>query len=81
MKINITVNDLLLEKVDAISEKNFMSRSAFISLCLNEKIKQDEIMEGINLLKEVIKKIKECGNLDEDDKGKIEKFELLANLL
>lgn len=47
-KINITVPDTLLEKVDAYAEKNAMTRSGLIQLAMSQYIQAQEMMPNLN---------------------------------
>lgn len=47
-KINITVPDTLLEKVDAYAEKNAMTRSGLIQLAVSQYLQAQEMMPNLN---------------------------------
>jgi metal-responsive CopG/Arc/MetJ family transcriptional regulator len=48
MKIQISIDDRLLERVDKYADENYMSRSGFASLAMSQYLNQNDML---NLLK------------------------------
>lgn len=46
MRLNINLDEELIRKVDEVAKKMYVSRSAYISFALSEKLRNDEIAEN-----------------------------------
>lgn len=58
MRYNVNLSEELIEKVDKKAASMYMSRSAFISMCLSERLQRDEMLE---CMPEMLAVIKEYG--------------------
>lgn len=47
MRINITMDDDLIKKVDEVAKKMYVSRSAYIAFAVSQKMQQDSLMENM----------------------------------
>lgn len=56
-KINITLDDVLVEQLDALAEKLHLSRSAVISVSLSEYLEKKTVLENWPQFVEAISKI------------------------
>jgi len=81
MKVNITINNNLMNKVDNLAKCNYMSRSAFISAVLNERVKRENILNTVKMLKDLLVKIEEKNGGDEEIKKEIDRFVGFVDLL
>lgn len=45
MKVTISIDDALMERIDNYADENFMSRSGFITFACNEYLKQQEVFK------------------------------------
>lgn len=72
MKVNVTINDELLAKIDKKSDEMFMSRSGFISLACSEKLQSLEAVELLAEMTAAFKAIAVQGAVDEDTVAKLE---------
>lgn len=71
MKVNITLNDELLEKIDKKADDMFMSRSGFIALSCTEKLQNMEAVEMLGQMTAAFKAIAATGTVDEETQVKI----------
>lgn len=55
MRYNVNLSEDLIEKVDKKAASLYMSRSAFISMCLSERLQRDELLEQMPEMLAVIK--------------------------
>lgn len=55
MRVNINMDEELVKKVDEVAEKMFVSRSAYISFAVSQKLKSDEAMDNLPNFIQVIK--------------------------
>lgn len=61
IRVNATINDGVLAKIDEYAEKNFLNRSAAISILCMNAIKQEEMMDASIKLSKMMDK---DGNLN-----------------
>ena len=80
-KINITLNDELLERADAEADKNYMTRSGFISLCVTKQLNEAEIVNAISRLSNAVDRIACEGSVDEDTLRELEDFQRFSNFI
>lgn len=62
MRINISMNEDLVKKIDELAEQMHISRSAYISVSVFQKMQQDE---AISNMPKVIEAVKEAVLLDQ----------------
>lgn len=54
MRVNVNINEDLLTKIDAAARKLHVSRSAYISLAVSDKLRQEEVLSSFpEMLKQV----------------------------
>ena len=56
-KVNISMDDELLKKMDECADARYMSRSTFISMCITDKITQIEAVKTLSLVADTLEKI------------------------
>lgn len=81
MKLNITLNDELLKRIDTYAKRNYLSRSGLIAQCCTQFLNAQELTLAMTDLSFAVKKIAENGEVDEDTKQQIEDFERIVRLL
>lgn len=47
MRINVNLSEDLIKKIDEKAKSLYLSRSAYISMCLGEKLQFDEVIESM----------------------------------
>lgn len=65
-KINISIDDELLAKIDKLAEENYTSRSGFICIGMNEFVQHKEITSAIKSMSYSFAKIASNGSLDDE---------------
>ena len=81
VKINITLDENLLNDVDDYCDENYMSRSALISMSLVQVINQQKIIDSLRDASIAIKKASEVGHIDEETRKTLEDFQALSRLM
>lgn len=71
MKVNITLNDDLLEKIDKKADEMFMTRSGFVAMCCTKELQNMEAVEMLGQMTVAFKAIAAKGTLDEETQLKI----------
>ena len=81
MKVQISVDEKLMERVDRYADENYMSRSGLITLALTEYLNQKDFMLMMKDMSLVLKKIAESGTVDHEVMEQLEDFERVCKLL
>lgn len=59
MKINVNLDESLVKKIDERAKAMYISRSAYISTALSEKLRQDELVANLPKMFDTFEKIKD----------------------
>ena len=81
VKINITIDENLLNDVDDYCDKNYLNRSALISTSLIQVINQQKIIDSLRDASIAIKKASEVGHIDDETRKTLEEFQALSRLM
>lgn len=81
MKINISLDEELVKRIEAYSDANYMSRSGFISLACTQYLAQADVVTAIKTLTLALQKIADTGAVDSETMQQLEDFQRLAKLL
>lgn len=81
MKINITLNDDLLSRIDQYADSNYMSRSGLISLATTQFLNAAEVTTAIRDMAVCMRKIADTGTVDHETMEQLEDFERLSKML
>lgn len=80
-KINVSLDDKLLERIDTFADDNYMSRSGLISFACTQFINSNELMALIKEMAFNIRKIADTQKVDEETLKQLESFEIMAKML
>ena len=80
-KINISIDDELLERADKYTKKLYTSRSGLISIALASYMNSQEVIYAVNDLALAIRKIADQGDIDEEIMQQLKDFEKMSRLL
>lgn len=80
MKINVSMDDGLLQRVDDYADQMYMSRSGLISFACVQYLNQVELMRSIKELSVTMRKIADSGEIDDESKRMLEDFERISKL-
>ena len=81
VKVQITLEDTLLNSLDSYCEKNYINRSAALSFMASQFLMQQQLMDSLSDLSYAIKLCAEKGELDSETEKKVKEFELLAKIV
>lgn len=81
MKVQISVDDKLMERVDAYADENYMTRSGLITLACTQFLNQAETLKAIVDMSICLNKIAEKGTVDEDTMRELEDIERICRML
>lgn len=81
MKLQISLDDKLVDRIDRYAEDNYMSRSGLISFATSQYLNQNELMGLIKDMSLAMHKIAESGSLDDNSIKQLDDFERTLKLL
>ncbi len=81
MKINVSIDDELVARVDKYAEANYMSRSGLISQALNQYLSSKEAVMRLSEITLAMQKIADNNEITEDQKREIEDWQRLARMI
>lgn len=74
-KVNISIDDGLLKRVDDYAAENYTSRSGVFTMAANEFLSQRDYLLFVKKLSFALDKIAETNTLSEEDKKLLEDFQ------
>lgn len=80
-KVQISIDDKLLERIDNYADENYISRSGLISMGMCDYLNSKETMRLIKNLGVAVQKIADQGTVDEETMRQIEDFERLCKIV
>lgn len=81
MKVNVSLDDDLMKRIDDFADRNYMSRSGLLSLAATQFLNTNEMVLAINDMAVSMRKIADSGTLDHETIEQLEDFERLARLI
>lgn len=81
MKVQITLDDALMERVDAYADENYMSRSGLLSLAITQFLNASDVTKSIKEMAVCMRKIADTGTVDHEVMEQLEDFERLSKML
>lgn len=81
MKVNVTLNDDLLARVDQYADENGMTRSGLIAVALGDYLSARELTSAIKSIAFTMQDIAAKGEVDEEAQKQLDDFQRLVNLL
>lgn len=81
MKVNVTLDDKLMERVDAYANENYMSRSGLISFACTQFLNQNDAIRSIKEMGYLMKKIADNGSVDEETLKQLEDIERVCSFI
>lgn len=80
-KVQISIAEDLLKRIDTYAKSNYMSRSGFISMATTQQLNNFEIMRVINEIVFLLRKISENGKISKEQSKQLEDIELVMKML
>lgn len=81
MKINISLDDELVKRIEEYADRNYMSRSGCISFACTQFLNQADAVRAVKDLSVTMRKIADAGKVDNQTLEELEDFERIANML
>lgn len=81
MKVQISVDDELMKRVDVFADDNYMSRSTLFTIAVTQYINAQDVTRAIKEMAVAMKKIADTGKVDHETMEELEDFQRLANML
>jgi metal-responsive CopG/Arc/MetJ family transcriptional regulator len=81
MKVTISLDDELMNRVDDYASKIYMSRSGFVSLACSQYLNNAQAILAVQDLAFSMRKIADMGYIDEETKLQLEDFSRLSEIL
>lgn len=79
-KINISIDDELLKRLDNVADKNYMSRSGLVSAACVQYINSSELLLAVKDMSLCMRRIADNGEIDEDTKNKLAELETFCKV-
>ena len=81
MKVQISLDDELMNRLDACADENYMTRSGLISLACVQYLNQQEAFHLVRQMSVTLQKIAETGCVDTDTRRELDDYERLCRLI
>ena len=81
IKVNITLDEELMRRVDEYAEENYLNRSSLVSLATTQFLNAADVTKAIKEMAFAMRKIADSGEIDEQNKRDLEDFERLSKML
>ena len=81
MKLQISMDDKLVERIDRYADENYMTRSGLITLATSQYLNSNDVILLVKDISLAIRKIADNGDVDVETVEKLEDFERLCKLL
>ncbi len=81
MKLQISLDDELVKRLDSYAEKNYMTRSGLISFSVTQYLNQSEVLMAVSDVSVAFKKIAEKGTIDQETLEQLEDFDRLCRMM
>ena len=81
IKINFTIDEELSARLDKFCEDNYLTRSSFLSLAVNDYLNARDASRAIKDMALSMRKIADSGSVDPATRRDLEDFERMAKML
>lgn len=81
MKVQITLDDALMERLDAYADENYMTRSGLVSLAVTQYLNANDVTKAVKEMAVCMRKIADNGIVDHETMKQLEDFERLSKIL
>lgn len=81
MKVQISVDDELMKRVDTFADENYMSRSTLFTIAVTQYVNAQDVTKAIKEMAVAMKKIADTGKVDHKVMEELEDFQRLAKML
>lgn len=81
VKIQVTLEQDLLDRIEAYAERNGLSRSSMMAYAATQLMRTDEAISSMASVAASMRRIADSGEISEQDRKQLEQFEAMASLL
>lgn len=81
IKVNITLDEELMRRVDEYAEENYLNRSSLVSLATTQFLNAADVTKAIKEMAFAMRKIADNGEIDDETRRELEDFERLSRML
>jgi len=81
MKVQISMDDALMAKVDEAADEMYTSRSGFVTMAVTQVLMTREAINAVKTMSIAIRKIADTGEIDDATRHQIEDFERMAKMI
>lgn len=81
MKVQISLNDDLLARIDKCAKENYLNRSAFLSIASTQYLNSLEMVSALRELSVCMRKIADTGIVDDETTSKLSDLERVVSML
>lgn len=80
-KINLSIDDELLERAEIYAKQNYLSKSGLVSIALVQFLNQNELISSLNSLSVSVRKMADNGEVDPESMEQINAFLTFAKFV
>lgn len=81
MKVQVSLDEKLVERIDNYADANYMSRSGLISFATSQYLNQADVILMVKDMSLAMRKIAEKGTVDDETMEQLEDFERLCKMI
>lgn len=81
MKVQVSLDDELMKRIDEYADQNYMSRSGLISLATTQFLNTADVTKAIIDMSLCMRKIADTGKVDHETMEHLEDLERLSKML
>ena len=81
MKVQVSMDNALVQRVDQYADDNYMSRSALVTLALTQFLNAQEVTSAVKDMAICIRKIADTGEVDSETQQKLSDLERRCKVL
>lgn len=81
IKVNITLEEELLQRIETYADENYLTRSGLITLAVSQYLSQAEASRAIVDMSLAMRKIADTGTVTDEQLRELEDFERFARML
>lgn len=81
VKVNVTLDEELLRRIDEYAEENYLNRSSLVSLATTQFLNSADVTKAVKDMAFTMRKIADNGEIDAESREQLEDFERLSRML
>lgn len=81
MKVNITIDDELMARIDKYADDNYTTRSGLVALACSQYLNSEEVKKAIVDMAVSFRRIADNNNISDEDKKCLEHYQYMSQML